>query len=142
MMDDSLFRPDLLPNHESGLRRMIADAAGVPYVALRSLEDARQAPDGVVILEGDDGGQIYAVVRAVAVNCPEPTLQLLLHDLDLHAWKDLASARIFYERWPLGSTIAGGMGGGTVTETLWLHPDLRDLESQVAGVLRGERDRI
>jgi hypothetical protein len=137
-----LFHPDPLPDHESGLRRMMADAAGIPYVALKSLEEARPAPDAVVIFEGDDGGQIYAVVRAADVRCGEETLKTLLYDLDAHAWKDPASARLFYERRPLGATIPGGMGGGRVVEGTWVHADLRFLEASIAAVLRGERERI
>ena len=37
---------------------MMADAAGRLYVAFPNLADAQSDPDGVVILEGDEGGQI------------------------------------------------------------------------------------
>lgn len=57
-----------------------------PFVPLPSLADARDVPDGVVILEGDYGGQIYVVAPAARVACSEGALQLLLRDLDDIAW--------------------------------------------------------
>ena len=121
---------------------MMADGQGQPYAALRSLSDAKSATDGVVILEGDDGGQIYAVVRARDVKCTEETLQLLLHDLDAREWNDPTMAHIFYERRGIGEGVAGGMGGGTVQEGLWVHDRLRHLRDRIALVLSGERPRI
>ena len=137
-----LFHPEHLPDHESPLRRMMADASGQPYIALRSLDEAKLAPDGVVILEGDDGGQIYAVARAPAVRCSEETLQRLLRDLDAREWNDPSMAHLVYERRPVGSPVAGGMSGGTVLAELWVHQRLSHLESSIAAVLRGERDAI
>lgn len=95
MTDDSLFQPPPLPSHESGLRRLISEAAGAGYQALKSLTEAQAAPDGVVILEGDDGGQVYLTVPARLVRCSEQTLATLLADLDARAWRDLESAHVF-----------------------------------------------
>jgi hypothetical protein len=131
--------PDRLPEHESGVRRMTSDAQGEPYVAFESLEAARAAPEGVVVLEGDYGGQIYMVVPARLVRCRDEDLQALLLMLDSHAWKDPAGARVYYERRPLGAGVGGGMGGGRVMDGVWLHPDLRALETAVAAVVQGKR---
>jgi hypothetical protein len=51
------------------MRRLVADSQGVEHRALRSLDEARVQTDGFVVLEGDDGGQIYAVFPAAAVEC-------------------------------------------------------------------------
>jgi hypothetical protein len=119
---------------------MMAGAQGEPYVAFDSLEAARAAADGVVVLEGDYGGQIYMVVPARLVRCREEDLRTLLMRLDSHAWKDPAGARVYYERRPVGAGVGGGMGGGRVIDGVWLHPDLRALEAVAAAVVRGKHD--
>jgi hypothetical protein len=58
---------EILPDHESGVRRLVSDAQGLSYHPLHSLAEAKSFPDGVVILEGDDGGQIYVVCPASVV---------------------------------------------------------------------------
>lgn len=137
---------DRLHPDESGLRRLIADAHGTRYQALTSLTEAKVHEDGVVVLEGDDGGQVYAVFPARAVKCDAEALDHLLRDLDAIAWpgNDRDMARVFYERQPLGARIAGGMGGGVVDVHGWVHQEFRDLqlEDQIREVIAGQRDRI
>jgi hypothetical protein len=144
--DKPIHTPDKLPDHESGLRRMFANAHGLPYQPLRSLEEARSHPDGIVILEGDDGGQIYVVCPAPLIKCSEEILKQLLRDLDAIAWpgNDPAMAHAFYERRPLGSKVPGGMGGAPVTQGIWVHEDFikLGLESVIQEVIRGKRARI
>ena len=65
----------------------MALAEGRSYVAFASLAEAKADPDGVVILEGDDGGQIYVVARAEDVSCSPAALDQLLRDLDLINWE-------------------------------------------------------
>ena len=60
-------------------------------------------PDAVAIFEGDDGGQIYAVVPVSQIACPETSLERLLADFDKFCWNDPDGRRIYYERWPAGS---------------------------------------
>ena len=97
-----------------------------------------------MILQGDDGGQIYLVARATEVKCSAEALQQLLIDLDEIAWPENdASARgIFYERRPVGSCISGGMGGGMVSEKIWIHKKFSESEPAILSVLGGNRDRI
>jgi hypothetical protein len=137
---------DRLHPDESGLRRLIADAHGASYHALASLTEAKLHADGVVVLEGDDGGQVYAVFPARAVQCDTETLDHLLRDLDAIAWpgNDRDSARVFYERHPPGARIAGGMGGGVVDARGWVHQEFRDLQldDQIREVIAGQRDRV
>jgi hypothetical protein len=129
---------------KSPLRDLMADAHGVEYRAFASLSEAQQAPDGVVVLEGDDGGQIYVVARAAMVHCSEETLLQLLRDIDAREWPGNPSdmAHLCYEAKPLGAPIAGGMGGSHVTESPWVHPRLKPLEAGITAVLTGERKRL
>lgn len=89
---------------------------------------AKRDPQGIVVFEGDYGGQIYLVARAA----------LLLSELDSMAWDDPDGARVYFESLPTGSEVAGGMGGGLVTSDLWLHPKLNVEEHAVRRVLSGQ----
>jgi hypothetical protein len=108
------------------------------------MADAKRFDDGVVILQGDDGGQIYLVAHAIEVKCSPETLEQLLIDLDEIAWpgNDKNARGIFYERRQIGSPIAGGMGGGVVSEKPWIHKQFSALETAILGVLHGNRARI
>jgi hypothetical protein len=121
--------PATVPEQESAVRRMIAEARGLPFHPLSSLKQAQSQPDGVAILEGDWGGQIYVVCPAPLIHCSEAALGRLLRDLDKIAWEcnDGEGAALFYERRPPGSGVAGGMGGGRVTDDLWVHKEFVDL---------------
>jgi len=135
---------DSLPDHESGVRSMVAETSGVVHRALHSLEEAKAVSDGVIVFEGDYGGQIYLVCVASMVKCSAEVLQQLLEDIDSFAWGDLGGARIFYERHPIGSGIIGGMGGGIVTEDLWVHKRISELQldSAIREVIVGQRASI
>jgi len=75
--------PDhVIPDHESALRRMVADGRGMSYQAFRSLGEAQRTADGAVVLEGDWGGTIYATCPARLIRCDEGALGQLLRDLD------------------------------------------------------------
>jgi len=65
---------------------MMADAEGISYTAFKTLSEAQLEPEGVVILEGDDGGQIFVVCPAHKVQCSQQTLKRLLLDLDAKTW--------------------------------------------------------
>lgn len=136
--------PPNLPPHERPLGRMMADARGTPFRALRSLAEAVAAADGVVILQGDDGGQIYVVCPARLVRCDEATLHLLLEDIDAREWNDPGIRRVYYERLPVGSVVAGGMGGGVVEDQVSIHPRLEEqgLGPAIRDVLGGVRARL
>jgi hypothetical protein len=141
-----LFKPEPLPSHERPLGRFFADAGGDPFHPLLSLSDAQTYPDGVVILQGDDGGQIYIVCPASQVLCSEAVLEILLHDLDELAWpgNDPTMRQIYYERCRIGTGIAGGMGGAVVTETVWIHGEFINLglAPAIHTILSGQRDRL
>ena len=144
--ESPIVKLEVLPEHESGVRRLVSDARNIPYHPLHSLEEAKSFPDGIVILEGDDGGQIYLVCPASLVKCSEEALNDLLRELDHIAWphNDLNSARVFYERRPTGSPIFGGMGGAYVIEDIWIHQEFVDagLGNRIQEVIDGKRPRI
>ena len=128
-------RPLAAFQHEAGIG---------PYCPVSSLQEAKQYEDGIVIQQGDDGGQIYVVARAIGVKCSIETLQQLLIDLDEIAWpdNDASMRRIFFERRSIGSPIAGGMGGGMVLERPWVHKNFSNSEPAILAVLGGTRARI
>jgi hypothetical protein len=125
---------------------MMDKSNALPYSPLKSLTEARAVSDGVVILQGDDGGQIYVVCRASEVSCGVEVLDGLLLDLDDIAWpgNDPTKRRVFYERLPVGAGVAGGMGGGRVTDEPWIHKEFVKLRlaPRIIEVLQGKRDRI
>lgn len=130
-----------LPPKHSGVRSLVE---GDHYQALESLADARGQADAVVIFEGDDGGTIYLTVPVDQIACDEPTLQELLADVDAICWADSSSSGMFFECRAVGSSVAGGMGGGLVTAGLWLHRDIEHLglRSEIQEVLAGCRPRL
>ena len=142
-----LYPPDVtskpkLPKHESGVRSLVASSHDDEYVAFRSLVEAQAASDGVVVFEGDYGGQIYAVARAQFVRCTEAQLLQLLSELDGMSWADPDGASVFFESLPVGAIVAGGMGGGVVAPEVWVHERLRSWEPAIRAVLQGERASI
>jgi hypothetical protein len=134
--------PPVISDHQSGVRSLIASSHGEEHVAYHSLQEAKFDPDGVVIFEGDYGGQIYLVARAQYVCCSEAQLQSLLLELDASAWADPEGTRVYFESLPVGTGVAGGMGGGTVAAEVWVHADLRPHEPAIRGVLLGKRASV
>jgi hypothetical protein len=137
-------KPERLESHERPLGRIFADAHGGRYVPLRSLGEAKAVADGVVILQGDDGGQIYVVARAVDVSCSESALEALLQELDEMSWRDASMRHIYYERLPVGAGVPGGMGGGVVEKTPWVHKEFvkLGLQESIVAVLNGGRASV
>ena len=132
---------------ESPLRRMMAETGAVDYHPLSSLAAAQADPQGIVVLEGDDGGQVYLVCPARDIACSEEKLQQLLVDLDEIEWPgndDPSMRRVYYESRGVGEGVPVGTGGGQVTKGLWLHPRLarQSLVNLIRDVLLGKRDSI
>ena len=76
---------DIIPAHHSALRQMIAEANGLAYEPLKNFNEAKAVEDAVMIMEGDDGGQIYLVCPIRLVRCEEENLYKLLAELDKFA---------------------------------------------------------
>jgi hypothetical protein len=114
------------------------------FEPLDSLAAARESEDGVVILEGDYGGQIYLVAPAAAGECSEGALLRLLRDLDEIAWpgSEPDASCVRFERLAAGATVPGGMGGGKVEAGIWVHPELGEHAPRIRAVLAGGRDDL
>jgi hypothetical protein len=134
----------VLPEHHSPVRAIVAAARGQPYTAFENLVVARAHPHGVLVFEGDYGGMIYLTVPARLVACGEDTLERLLADIDDVCWGDSGGAGLYFEALPVGSSVAGGMGGGRVVEGVWLHAELEALllRAEIAAVLAGRSGRL
>src|SRR6266508_288112 len=145
-MEGSSEHDEQLSEHGSALRWAMASALGVPYRSHSSVAEAKNDPQGVVVLEADDGGQILVVARASKVLFDEPVLVELLRDLDEHSWpgNDPNSRRLVYESVRSGVGIPGGMGGALATDQIWVHPHLVEegLESAIVDVTEGKRERV
>ena len=132
-----------VPEHERLVGRLEADAHGESYDASRSLDDAKKADDAAVVMQGDYGGSIYLTCPVRFVLCDEATLRQLLFELDTLYWNEPDGAGLYYERAPVGAGIAGGTGGGVVTEGVWIHPDIEQqgegVRQAVESVLFGRR---
>ena len=142
-----------LPEGVSPVRYIMADADGVEYRHCRTLDEARQIADAVIVMEGDDGGQVYLTCPVRHIRCEETALRQLLEDVDALGWGDMSGAGMFYEILPVGSGVAGGMHGGVVVDGLWLHPwfdapnlpptlSRQQLLAEIQAVTSGQRDRI
>jgi len=138
--------PKIIPNHESAVRKLVSEAHGLAYEPLQNLNEARSYLDGIAILQGDDGGQIYIVCPVALIKCSESTLQQLLTDLDALAWpgNDPDSAKIYYERKSSDTNVIGGMGGAKVIENIWIHQEFKTkgLESAIKEVIEGKISSI
>lgn len=134
--------PEILPDHHSPVRRVIAEDQGAEYKAFRNLEEARAANGAYLIMEGDWGGQIYLVCPVRLVQVSEETLGQLLAELDQIAWPGNAGegADIYYEQQQPGTGVAGGMGGGVATDSLWVHPGFlaRGLGDHICCMITGK----
>jgi hypothetical protein len=142
-----------LPEGVSPVRYIKADVDGVEYRNCRTLDEARRTADTVMVMEGDDGGQIYLTYPVRYIHCHEAALRQLLEDVDGLGWEDMSGAGMFYEILPVGSDVAGGMHGGEVVDGLWLHPwfdapnlppavTRQQLLTEIQAVLDGQRERI
>jgi hypothetical protein len=126
---------------------MMAEAGVESFRPLASLAAAQTDPHGIAVFEGDDGGQIYLVCPVRHITCSVETLQQLLVDLDQIEWAgndDPSMRRIYFESRAAGQGVPGGIGGGQVTDDLWIHPRLAEqgLLDPIRDVLSSKRDRI
>jgi hypothetical protein len=138
--------PAVVPERTSTLRGCLEGFTGALYAPVRTLAEAKATDDGVVVLEAEWGGQILVVARAAMVACDETALCRLLLDLDeLTCPEDeLEGTALCFERAPVGTGIAGGMGGGRVSEDVWVHAELvqAGLEPGVRAVIAGRLRRL
>ncbi len=145
-MSDTSDRKCVLPEGSiqqgSPLRSLMAEAATAPYVSFPTLVEAQNDPDGAMIMEGDDGGSIYVVCPARLVRCSQQALERLLQDIDALVWREPDMARIVFERASAGQRIAGGLGGGIVTDEIWVHKELDRVAASIRAVIMGVRPSL
>ncbi|MEK7554836.1 MAG: hypothetical protein AAB518_02540 [Patescibacteria group bacterium] len=122
--------------HESPLRKLFSKAHNQKFEPLEGFDEAKKYDDGYLIMEGDDGGQIYLSIPAKLITIPEVNCQKLLEAIDGAIWGDLEMARICYERIEINQGIVGGMGGGMATSSLWLHNNLEVARKEINLFLR------
>ena len=107
-----------------------------------SYDEAKKAPDGTVVLEGDYwGGQVYLTCPMKYVQCSEKTLRNLLREIDSFEWdcNGEEGFAITYLKSKPGDYIDGGMGGGAVEDGLWIHEDIADDKKElIRKVINGE----
>ena len=130
--------PTRLPQTEpeNPARRVLAEVSGQSYRPLGSLKEAQACKDAVVILDSDYGGQVLMVCPAALVRCSEEDLKQLAR-----MFGGDEGASLSYQQLPVGAHVPGGMGGGLVTDDLWIHDDLRGsaYEVQIREVIEGRR---
>jgi hypothetical protein len=138
---NKIFVPEVLADHESGLRKMKSESDGTAYVSFKSLEEAKSNPNGVVILEGDDGGQTYVVCQASKVKCSEEILKHLLLDLDSKVWGSPDMAHIYFEQKRIGEGVFG-KGGAVVATEIWIHKEFHGIADSIRDVIEGRREKL
>ena len=135
-----------LPDHHSAVRHILNKRHGRAYEPLKSLKEAKETSNGVVVLEGDYGGIIFASCQAKYVKATQEELESLCIWLEKTYWKELWAKYgnhnkggwgVYYEVLKPGSGIWGGTKGGAVIDGLWLHPKLKqELVDETVSKLR------
>jgi len=108
-----------------------------------SYREAKESPSGVLIMEGDYGGQIYLTCPMKYVQCGPEAIKQLILELDSMAWacNEGDGAEISYmTHWDGsdGESVGGGMGGGFVVDGLWVHGEFSKLKDSIWQVLQGK----
>jgi hypothetical protein len=131
----------VIPEHESAVRRLMADARGGTYEALLTLEDAKHVDDAAVVMEGDYGGSIYLTCLARLVQCDQAALQQLYWTWTSTTGTTLRASGSTTSARPLVLASPEVRAAGVVTNAVWLHPELeaKGLRPHVEAVIAGER---
>jgi len=106
--------------HIDNIRELIDD----DFLPIASFNEAKQDPWSYAVMHGDEGGQIYLTVPLSRIGASEEELEHLLQTIDTQLWNDPRGRSLYYEHGSVGQEISGGMGGGVLTDGLWLHPAL------------------
>jgi hypothetical protein len=135
---------DVVPIH--GVRELLARDGGTTFIGYMTRSEAERDPDAAVILSGDSGGTVLLTAPLRLVVCDTDTLRTLVSDLDAVTWMsgDPTCATVAFERYPVGTGVWGGDGGGIVVDGVWTHPERLpvDVRDQAVEVVLGRRDRI
>ena len=107
----------------------------------KSFNEAKQVSNGMAVLVGDFGGQIYLTCPMKHIKCDEKTLEKLLREIDSFEWdcNEGDGICVTYMRGNPKDYVSGGMGGGLVEDGLWIHPDIADNKKElIRKVINGE----
>ena len=126
--------PTETPEHESPVESLMHKVSGAtkPYKPLRTLDAAREAEHGAVVIEGDWGGTIYLSCPVKYVQATHEEILALAEWLERQFWdcnfdeSGEGGQSVYYKDAPPGSGIWGGMGGGAHVDGLWVHPDIAE----------------
>ncbi len=94
------------------------------FERFHTLAQARATEHTAVIMQGGDGAQIYLTVPVKYVRCDEAALRELLAAIDRLACDRPHEAAMSLELAPVGSGVFGGLGGGSIVDGVWVHPQL------------------
>jgi hypothetical protein len=117
--------------HIDNIRELIDDN----FSPIASYGEAKEDPSGYAVMHGDDGGQIYLTVPLSRIKASQEELADLLRRIDAKEWNDPRTRLLYYEHGSVGQEISGGMGGGILTDGLWLHPALKTRQLDVEHAL-------
>jgi hypothetical protein len=88
--------------------------------ALRMLR-SREA-ESMCIGRGDYGGQLYFTIPVSLISCTPSQLSQLVFEIDFIHWRDPVGVDLLFGRPETEPGLAdGGMGGGLITNRLWVH---------------------
>ena len=122
-------------NRESQTRKLILESRGGRYLSVDTLEEARQSDNYYLIMDGDDGGQIYLSCPARLIECDEKTLKEVLTIIDENQWSD-ESRGYYFELYKPDEIITGGMDGGLALEKgLWIHDRLKNAKKLLEEII-------
>jgi hypothetical protein len=93
------------------------------------------------VVHGDNGGQVYFTAVASQMSCTPSELTQLIVDVDYLNWCDPFSVILTFESIESGKEVGGGMGGGLVTDSVWIHEAMRGsvLATRIEEVLSAKR---
>ena len=115
-------------------------------IRIESFEDAKKASDGVAVLEGDYGSQIYLICPMKYVKCSKETLNDLLCIIDALEWisNDGDGTSLEYRRAKTGDEFISGAGSkGIIEDGLWIHGEISSAKTElIRKVINGELDSI
>ena len=144
--------PAMIPEGASAVRFIVAQSDGDFYLSYRTLEHALADRDATMIFEADFGGQILLSCPVHTVHANQTALRQLLVDMEMITWgpgydpaeHTLGDAEMYFEHLPVGSGVIGGMGGGVVTDGIWLHAEVEELglRPQIEAVISADIPRL
>lgn len=115
-----------IPDSNRAVDFMVTKAKGLEYKPVETLEEARNTPNAIVVLDGDYGGQVYATcqVKHLIPTITHAQLEAICKQLSALEWDQEDDWQVSYQIKAPGEGVWGGMGGGRVLDGLWMHPKL------------------